>query len=365
MASEGSPGRHPVPSGRGGLDSDGAPLGSRARRRATRARRAPHLKQPRPLRPPVVAVPRRAATVAKRAEALLLPLVVVVGALGVALPAPARAIDVGGAVDPTLAVLVLTAGLAVDVASVRRTKRHWARIVFVLVASSLVLPALAWALSHLVTGPSRDGVLAVGVAPSEVASLSLAAIAGGEVAGAAALLVGSVLVTVLAGGAVIATLSGSSAVHPDGLLVTLVLVVGLPLAVGITLRQVLASHGAVLDAGRLLGMVVLLALLWEVAGEVVLRASYLGVVAALVGFIAGAGALGWALTERVGRPARVGLLLPVAMRDFAVAAGIASTAFGARAVGPLGIYGLLVLVVGTVIARRSSSGQRERAPKGG
>jgi hypothetical protein len=36
------------------------------------------------------------------------------------------------------------------------------------------------------------------------------------------------------------------------------------------------------------------------------------------------------------------------MRDFAVAAGIATSAFGATAAAPLGIYGILVLVFGTV-----------------
>jgi hypothetical protein len=38
------------------------------------------------------------------------------------------------------------------------------------------------------------------------------------------------------------------------------------------------------------------------------------------------------------------------MRDFAVAAGIAAGAFGAGAAVPLGIYGIPVLVFGTVAA---------------
>lgn len=292
---------------------------------------------------------------ARRAEALLVPFVVVVGALGVAAPAPARSLDGAGAIDPTLAVLVLTAGLAVDVASLRHTRRRWARVATVLAASSVLLPALAWAVSRLVTGPPRDGVLAVGVAPSEVASLGLAAMAGGEVAVAAVLLVGSTVVTVLAGGAILAALSGASSVDPGGLVVTLLLVVGLPLSVGVMLRRAVDDHSTVLDAGRLLGVVALLFLLWEAAGEVELRADYLGVAAALAGFVAGAGLLGWALTARLGTPARAGLLLPVTMRDFAVAAGIASSAFGASAVGPLGIYGLLVLLVGAVAARVTAS----------
>jgi hypothetical protein len=43
-------------------------------------------------------------------------------------------------------------------------------------------------------------------------------------------------------------------------------------------------------------------------------------------------------------------VLTTAMRDFAVAAGIAASAFGAAAAAPLGIYGLLVLLFGSAAA---------------
>jgi hypothetical protein len=42
----------------------------------------------------------------------------------------------------------------------------------------------------------------------------------------------------------------------------------------------------------------------------------------------------------------------VSMRDFAVASGIAAAAFGSAATGPLGIYGVLVIAWGAVVARR-------------
>jgi hypothetical protein len=44
------------------------------------------------------------------------------------------------------------------------------------------------------------------------------------------------------------------------------------------------------------------------------------------------------------------VLLPVAMRDFAVAAGIAAAAFGPAAAAPLGAYGVLVLLAGSLAA---------------
>lgn len=293
-------------------------------------------------------MPSHLEALAQRVEALLLLLVVGVGAVGVAVPGPARTIDAAGAIDPTLAVLVLTAGMTVDVSGMRQVRRRWARVATTLAATWLVLPALAWGVSHLVAGPLHDGVLAVGVAPSEVASLGLVAMAGGEAAVSALLLLGSSILTVFAGGPVLALLSGDASVHPGGLTATLGLVVALPLALGVVLRWMVASAPMVLGVGRLLSVLALLVLLWEVAGEVELRARSLGVVAAMVLFIAGAAVLGRLLTIGLPTTARSGVLLPVTMRDFAVAAGLASSAFGARAVGPLGIYGLLVLLTGVI-----------------
>lgn len=290
-----------------------------------------------------------------RVEALLVPLVVVVGVAGVAVGAPARAVDLGGAVDPTLAVLVFTAGLTIDAAGLGEAREHWARVVTVLAASSVGLPGLAWALSQLVAGPARGGILALGVAPSEVASLGLAAMAGGEVALSAALLIGSSVVTVVVSGPILTLESGAAGLHSSGLLGTLALVVGLPLAAGALARRLLAARSWLLDAGRLLGIIVLLGLLWEVCGEVQLRVAYLTVTATLAGFLAGAGLLGWLLARGLPAPMRPAVLLPVAMRDFAVAAGIAAGAFGPRAVGPLGVYGLLVLLAGAAAARRANS----------
>lgn len=269
-----------------------------------------------------------------------------------AVASPARSVDRAGAVDPTLAVLVFTAGLTIDAAALGDARRRWGRLVAVLAVSSVSLPALAWALAHVVSGPARGGILAVGVAPSEVASLGLAAMAGGEVAVSAALLIASSVVTVVASGPILTLEAGRAGLHASGLLGTLALVVGLPLAAGALARRLLMSRAGLLDAGRLLGLAVLLVLLWEVAGEVRLRVGYLTVTAALTGFLAGAGLLGWLLARGLHEPTRPAVLLPVAMRDFAVAAGIAASAFGPKAVGPLGVYGLLVLLAGAVVARR-------------
>jgi predicted Na+-dependent transporter len=43
-------------------------------------------------------------------------------------------------------------------------------------------------------------------------------------------------------------------------------------------------------------------------------------------------------------------MLTVSMRDFAIAAGLATSAFGAAAAAPLGLYGVVVLVWATAVA---------------
>ena len=79
---------------------------------------------------------------------------------------------------------------------------------------------------------------------------------------------------------------------------------------------------------RILGTASLLALLWEVASELQLRASEARLAAALLLYLACGAGLGWLLATAEPARQRPAILLPTAMRDFAVAAGIAASAFG-------------------------------------
>jgi ACR3 family arsenite efflux pump ArsB len=92
----------------------------------------------------------------------------------------------------------------------------------------------------------------------------------------------------------------------------------------------------------------LLVLLWEVASQLHLRASDARVVIALLLYLAAGAVLGRLLAIGTASRRRTAIVLPTAMRDFAVAAGIATSAFGAAAAAPLGVYGVLVLVFGTL-----------------
>ena len=233
-----------------------------------------------------------------------------------------------------------------EIAGIRTASR---RLVLVLAVSTVTLPALAWLASQLVTGPVlRGGVLAAGVAPTEVASVALTGLAGGEVALAAGLLVASTVLTVLLAGPILGILGVHSSASQLGLLATLALVVALPLVAGSAMRTVDPLSGREQSLVRVLETLSLLVLLWEVASELHLRASDTRVVIALLLYLAGGAVLGWLLAIGVPPGRHAAIVLPTAMRDFAVAAGIATSAFGAAAAAPLGIYGILVLVFGSV-----------------
>ena len=289
------------------------------------------------------------AGVAGFLDRFLLPLVLIVAGLGVVVPEPGRRLDGGGAILITLAVLVFCTGSSVTFADIRGMRVAAGRIALVLAASTVILPLLAWVASRLVSGAAlQGGVLAAGIAPVEVASVALTGMAGGEVVVAAGLLIVSTLLTVLLAGPILSLLGAQSAVSPLGLLFTLVLVVALPLIAGCAMRTLDPFGGRERSLIEVLGMASLLMLLWEISSELRLHASDGRVAVALLVFLAGAGGLGWLLARGAPRGQRTAVILPTTMRDFAVAAGIAASAFGIAAAAPLGIYGVMVLVFGAI-----------------
>ena len=289
----------------------------------------------------------RLAGVAGFLDRFLLPLVLIVAGLGVMVPEPGRRLDGDGAILITLAVLVFCTGSSVTFADIRGMRAAAGRLALVLAASTVILPLLAWLASRLVSGAAlQGGVLAAGVAPVEVASVALTGMAGGEVVVAAGLLIASTLLTVLLAGPILGLLGAHSAISQLGLLATLALVVGLPLIAGCTMRTLDPFGGRERPLIEVMGMASLLVLLWEISSELRLQASDGRVAVALLVFLAGASGLGWLLARGAPRGQRTAVILPTTMRDFAVAAGIAASAFGIAAAAPLGIYGVMVLVFG-------------------
>ena len=309
----------------------------------------------------------RLVTVAGAAlERALLPLVVAAAALAIAVPAPARQAVAHHGVTAALVCLVFAVGLGLPVTQLAQARAHSARVALVVLVPAVVLPTLAWSASRLVDpGPLREGVLAAGVAPSEVAAVALAALAGGSAALSATVLIGSTIASVALAGPTLHLLTPTTGTSTTGsLLVSLLEVVALPLALGTAARTALptrrrADADALSSTGAALAVLVLI---WLVAGQTHLDTAYLRTGFALALFLAASTATGALLTRGLPPPLRTSLLLPVAMRDFAIAAAIATQTFGPAAAAPLGLYGVLVLVLGTAAAARTTRARRQPPP---
>jgi BASS family bile acid:Na+ symporter len=283
-----------------------------------------------------------------------LALVVVAAACGLAWQPPLAWLAGHQGINAALAVLVFATAVTIEPAAVGRIAGAWRPLGLALAAGVTALPALSWAAARIVPGGSlRDGLLTLGLAPCEIASVATTAMAGGEAALSAGVLIGSTVTTVLAAGPLLrleAPAGPGGAVSPAGIIGNLALVVALPLAAGMALRWRVPSAARLSKPASATAMITVALLVALIAAEVHLSARYWAVVAALAAFLAGSAVLGWLLGIRSGRPARTALLLTTSMRDFAIAAGLAAAAFGASAAAPLGLYGILVLAWGTAVA---------------
>jgi predicted Na+-dependent transporter len=296
-------------------------------------------------------------------------------------------------INVLLAILVFATAVTIDPAALRRLVTAWRSLVLAVVVGITVLPALSWAVSRIVAaGPLRDGVLVVGLAPCEIASVATTAMAAGEAAVSAGVLIGSTVAAVALAGPILTLEAGHADVSPGSIIANLALVVALPLAVGLAARacaeppawsraqppaqaspearafsrvqpparasarsnllaatHVLATPRAERVASRT-ALAAVAALVALIASEIRLSAAYLAVAAALLLFLIGSALVGHFLGARAARPTATALLLTTSMRDFAIAAGLAAAAFGPAAAAPLGLYGIAVLIWGTAVA---------------
>jgi predicted Na+-dependent transporter len=278
-------------------------------------------------------------------------LVVAAAVIGLVVQRPLAWLTSHQGINVLLAVLVFCTAITIEPAALRRVTQSWPRLVAVLVAGVTVMPALAWVASRVVAaGSLREGILAVGVAPCEVASVATTAIVGGEAALSAGVLIGSTVAATAVAGPLLSIEAGHGHVHPGGIIANLALVVALPLAAGLLVRARIPIGTRFDPAATTTATVTVAGLVALIAAEVHLSTRYLTVAAALVIFLAGSAILGRLLGVGAGQPAAVAVLLTTSMRDFAIAASLAATAFGPAAAAPLGLYGILVLIWGTTVA---------------
>ena len=289
---------------------------------------------------PVAAYPELAAVLAAAVQ-------------GRSFRSPLAWVSAHGGIGVLLAVLVFATALTIDPAALRRLPRNWRPLLAAVITGVTVLPALSWAASQLVPGgPLREGIMTAGLAPCEIASVATTAMAGGDAVLSAGILIGSTLATVATAGPVLTLAAGRAAVHPGRILASLALMVALPLAGGLLLRARVPVSDRAERAAATTATVAVAALVALVAAEVRPSAGYVPVILACGVFLGGSALAGRLLGTGSPRPAAAAMLLTTSMRDFAIAAGLATAAFGPAAAAPLGVYGVLVLVWGTAAAGR-------------
>jgi len=289
---------------------------------------------------------------------MLTPLALLAAALGLVFPSRALA----ARSDLLLALLVLATALGISFADLRRLRGHARAVAILSLVPLPVLVGAAWLLGRPFVPLVRDGLLAVGLSSAEVASVGLVALAGADATVALGVVTGSLALAAFVGPVAIGWLSGS-AVHAGSahLFGRFALVVLVPLLVGVAVRSRGALAGrlakADVDAARegvaaLTVAVLVYAALSGTHGARHLGAALLASAAFLIvcAFLAEL----WRRIDGQHTSAIPGAFT-IAMRDFAVAAALATQAFGTAAGAVPGVYGVVMLVAGAVAARRFST----------
>jgi predicted Na+-dependent transporter len=284
---------------------------------------------------------------AERVAGAVLPLTLAAAAAALVVPSGA----VARRADLLLAALVALTALGIDPRRLAALRSRPGAVLALSAGPLVVLVPLAWALGRAFDGPVRDGVLALGVAPTEVAAVGLVALAGADAVLALAVVAGSLVASAALGPVLLAALGGSGDVALGPLLGHFALVVLVPLAAGLAARALwppLARAEPEYAAGSSLAVAALVYA--ALSGTADAGGGSLGA-AALAGaaFLAASAALAAVLLREAHDPAPAFCL---GMRDFAVAAALAAEAFGPRAAVVAGVYGVLMLIAGAALAAR-------------
>ena len=298
---------------------------------------------------------RRAARLLHPVRHRLLPWVVLAVAVGLAVPTTSSALV--PVVPVLLAGQVLGVSLNLTPADFRAAARRAHLVGAALLLEWTVLPALALLVSRAI--PSRElasGVVICAIAPAEITSGLMAAVAGGDAALATSIMAGSLaLATVLVPVWLGLALGGAAHFNPLSLVGELGLSVLLPLLAGVLLRvrfPSLARHRHIfLDLSAACLVLVALAGMGP-ARPALLSATLLPIVLLAGAILLAGGALGWGLGRGLSLPRRTAAAVgfPVAIREFGVAIAVA-VAVLPRAAAVAGVYGILMVAgAGTVAA---------------
>jgi predicted Na+-dependent transporter len=283
----------------------------------------------------------------------LTPLAIAAAVLGVLAPSGGLAAHS----DLLLALLVLATALGISFSDLARLRDHLGVVVLLSVVPPLVLGAIAWGLGRPFAAPVRDGLFAVGLSSSEVASVGLVALAGGDATIALGALTGSLVLAAVLGPVAVGAIAGGAHADTGKLLGRFALVVLAPLAVGVAVRSWprVAARLTRLDPPRDGVVALTVAVLVYAALSGTEGAHHLGAaLLASLAFLAVSGVLAELWRRRAGAVVAIPGALAIAMRDFAVAAALATQAFGTPAGAVPGVYGVAMLIAGALAAGRLS-----------
>lgn len=281
---------------------------------------------------------------ADRVAGALLPLALAAVALAVVAPSGRAAAHS----DLMLAVLVALTALAISPRELWALRRRWRAVLALSLAPFAALVPAAWTLSRLFDSPVREGVLVLGLSSTEVAAVGLVVLAGGDAALALGALTGSLIAAAVLGPALVGLLADAAVADPGALLGRFALVVLVPLVAGVAARVVwprLARGEAWYAAGSTLALA---ALIYAALSGSDTTGHLLPALAAGAAFLAVSAVVAAAAARAVAADARSAAGLAVALRDFAVAATLATQAFGSQAATVGGIYGVLMLLAGAL-----------------
>lgn len=282
-----------------------------------------------------------------------LPLVLVAAVAGLAAPSE----ELARRSDLILAGLVLAVAVTIEPSRLRAALRLWRRIMAAVLLPFLLLLPIALALGRAFESPEREGLLALGLSSSEVAAAALVALAAGDAALALAVVTFSLVASALLA-PVVAPLVTNSDVDALDLVVRFSLVVLIPLLAGLLLRTRWRGP-SVARIGETASIVVLAVLVYASLGELGELSALGAATLASLAFLAASVVVALLLRRALGDFRTGGLVF--ALRDFAVAATLASQLGpGGAAVTPA-VYGVLMLVVAAGLASMLSRG----VPTGG
>lgn len=271
-----------------------------------------------------------------------LPLVLVAAGAGLLWPSE----QLASRADLILAALVLTVTLTISPRWLWATLCHWRRMLALVLLPIVTLLPAAVGLGRLFAGEEREGLLALGLAPTEVAAVGLVAVVAGDAALALLVCVCSLAVTAIAA-PLLAPLLTDADLDSGDLLVRFALVVLVPLAAGLLTR----ASGRLESAGRLAGpaaTIILAALVYAALGELG-SLSQLGPAAlASLAFLAVSIVVGVLLRPLIGELRTSGSVF--SLRDFAVAAALATQLDTPGAATTTAVYGVIMLVTASAAA---------------